>query len=620
MGVSRVTTQAPAAWGTKATLGGRLWPLNAAESAIALTAANIDQTVSDQISFNVLRYKARGDGVTDDTAAFQNAMNAAAKVGGRVMIPHLPAAVQTQYLINSVLNIPAGITIEASDGVVIVSGITNANQQVFNATSTLGATNALTADAFRGNQTISVTNSVAVGTLIRIRTNQFKFATSGRNQELNVVIGVTGVGPFTLTLRHRLIRDYAVANTAEILPATTPITNVVIKNVHIQIPTGKDGGGFYFESAYDIRLVDCDVQGSNGQPAYQCWRAAYVHALRCNARDGQNMATPGLGYGVNMAESSHNCTFESCTFSNVRENAVASNAKHCHFIDCTATNGFDNGFNSHGEGSEDCDFVGCKSLYSKSKGFVVANTSAQDQRIRFINCQSFYSGYTGFFLIGSAGVQHADVQVINCDVRDSGNNTALSRAVDAENMLRLKIRGLRVSDLNGNNDRGMLFVSCVDTLLDDIDLQSITNTFPIGHDTCTNLELRNSRFAAFGANEFCHSQGTASTGVWIHHCRTDQDVIPTLNTGDRLDSIQFPTIKLRAAGVNSVANAAVITHGMGVAPDGVIAISQVAVRTVAVRNITSTQFEVDINVANTGTADAVAQNIMWWAWKGPVTE
>lgn len=620
MGVSRLTTQSPSAWGTKTTLGGRLWPLNAAETAAALTGANIDQTVSDQIAFSVLRYKAKGDGVTDDTTAFQNAMNAAAKVGGKVVIPHLPGAAQTLYLINSVLNVPGGITVEASDGVIILSGITNAAQQVFNCTSTLGATNAMTADAFRGGQTISVTNTVAVGTLIRIRTNQFKFATSGRNQELNVVVGVSGAGPFTLTLRHRLIRDYAVANTAEILPATTPVTNVVFRNVHVLIPTGKDGGGFYFESAYDIRLTDCDVQGPNGQPAYQCWRAAYVRAIRCNARDGQNMNTVGSGYGVNMAESSHNCTFESCEFNNVRENAVASNAKHCYFINCTSTNGFDNGFNSHGEGSEDCDFIGCKSLYAKSKGFAVANTSAQDQRIRFINCQSFYSGYTGFFLIGSAGVQHADVQIVNCDVRDSGIITALSRGIDAEFMLRLKIRGLRISDLNGNNDSGALFISCTDTLVDDLDVQNITNTFPIRHDTCTNLEIRNSRFASFGANEFCHSQGTASTGLWLHHNRTDQDVIPTLNAGDRLDSIQFPTIKLRAAGVSNVADGALINHGMGLTPDGVIAISQTAVRTVNTKNFTGTQFQVNINVANTGVADAVAQNIMWWAWKGPVTE
>ena len=56
--------------------------------------------------FEVRSYKAKGDGVTDDTAAIQAAMDAAAKTGGVVRMP--PA----KYLVKGSLRVPEGVSVE----------------------------------------------------------------------------------------------------------------------------------------------------------------------------------------------------------------------------------------------------------------------------------------------------------------------------------------------------------------------------------------------------------------------------------------------------------------------------------------------------------------------------
>lgn len=57
---------------------------------------------------NVRTHGAKGDGVTDDTAAIQAAMNEAAKAGGIVSIP------SGKYLVKGSLNVPAGVQVRGA--------------------------------------------------------------------------------------------------------------------------------------------------------------------------------------------------------------------------------------------------------------------------------------------------------------------------------------------------------------------------------------------------------------------------------------------------------------------------------------------------------------------------
>ncbi|MCL6627968.1 MAG: hypothetical protein K6U00_00025 [Armatimonadetes bacterium] len=71
---------------------------------ITSTCANVLAQQPSQV--NVRDFGAKGDGVTDDTAAFQRALEAMAEKGGTVFVPI------GNYLIKSHLNIPANVTLE----------------------------------------------------------------------------------------------------------------------------------------------------------------------------------------------------------------------------------------------------------------------------------------------------------------------------------------------------------------------------------------------------------------------------------------------------------------------------------------------------------------------------
>ncbi len=60
----------------------------------------------DDFALNVRQFGAKGDGVTDDTAAFQAAMDSLGEAGGIVLVP------VGNYLIKGHLDVPACVTLE----------------------------------------------------------------------------------------------------------------------------------------------------------------------------------------------------------------------------------------------------------------------------------------------------------------------------------------------------------------------------------------------------------------------------------------------------------------------------------------------------------------------------
>jgi hypothetical protein len=72
---------------------------------------NAEHAITDPESLNVKDYGAKGNGTTDDTAAIQEALNAAAVVGGSCSTVYFPPGI---YKITSALIIPGNITLQGN--------------------------------------------------------------------------------------------------------------------------------------------------------------------------------------------------------------------------------------------------------------------------------------------------------------------------------------------------------------------------------------------------------------------------------------------------------------------------------------------------------------------------
>lgn len=177
---------------TTAQVGAALYPRTAGEIAAVVTPTNYAYPVCD-----VRRYGAVGDGSTDDTSAFSNALLAAAQIDGEVFVP----AKNAYYKITSALTVPSGITVRgegygsrvvqatADTAAFDLASTTNASLRNLRISSTATSTSTLykavgltgstgaTVDGcwFDGwaNFCVEVSNNTATTTGFRITNNRF---------------------------------------------------------------------------------------------------------------------------------------------------------------------------------------------------------------------------------------------------------------------------------------------------------------------------------------------------------------------------------------------------------------------------------------------------------------
>jgi hypothetical protein len=593
---------------TQSQIGQLIYPQSTAETTAAKTP-----TAYNKAYIDVSRFGATGDGTTDDTTAIANALAVAAVHLGHVHFPSLNRNGRTVYVTGKQA-VAAGVYVTADTGVSIQSNITVAADHVFECISTLGSATALTANAAPRDTSVAVTSAagLSAGMVVIIRDANYKYGTTGRNMELNEIDNIASL---TVTLKNRLLGTYTTASTAELVPITTACRDIVFENVRVDIPSGKDGGSFYFQEAYDCRVVNCISHGQKGQPGVQTWRSAHIRVDGGEYSDGQSQSTPGYGYGISFGEASHHCEAHNVLFQNVRECSVGGNARYCGFVNCVSISSYDNSFNAHAMGAEDCYFVDCRSYFARSKGFYAggATSQAPDKRIRFIGCQSHYSGYMGFWADGASGVESQDIEFLNCKAFHFGDDTATSYGFYLFRSTRPRVIGCNVDGDGETNARALIKAEiCTDAVIRSNTCRSATSGWGIIHANCTGVTIEDNTIGNIGSAQGVHAESTASTAVYARRNKVDNDTAFTKNTGDIHEFNEFNTKRQYNKGANaSTTDGATITHGLISTPSSVRCTSTVSGEFVSVTAVGATTFTVAIK-KHDNTA-GTSQTVYWEA-------
>lgn len=576
----------------------------------AESTAGVTPTQFAYQTIDVTRMGAVGDGATDNTTALQNILNVAKTGRIRVHFPSQSRNGQTVY-VTAPLNVYEGTFVTADPDVIIQSSNTNANLQIFQCISTYGTGVPLSTNANAAALTVTTASNTGLSAnqVVSI-SDSASLVTGVPNLELNEILSISGVGPYTITLKQALIGSYTTVNSAVITPQTVSARDIHFERVRCNIPSGKDGGAFYFQDAYNCSVRFCESSGQKGQPGVQVWRSAYVKVIGGVYRDGQSLSTPGYGYGCSFGQQTMCCFALGVEFRNIRENAVSLGSRWCGFIDCVSYSPYDNGFNAHATGSFDCFFIRCQTVGAggpSTKGFYCGGSTAADTRVQFIDCVAQNVSYFGFWVdTGAVDVHLINPKAINCVL-----SNASSYPIYIDTVTRPRVVNGYV-DANGvtNARATMKLNACTDAVVHGGTYRGATSGWGIIHANCTGIQIDDCLIGNIGSSQGVQAEGTPSTKVFVRRNKVDNDVVFTKNAGDVHEFNEYNTKRQNNRGATAtVADGGTITHNCVTTPYAVRATGSIASQFVSVTAIGATTFTVAIKTDAGGAGSS--QTIYW---------
>jgi hypothetical protein len=403
-----------------------------AASSVARTAlAKMRDVVS------VKDFGAVGDGVNDDTAEIQAAVNAAATVT-------IPAGT---YLISSTISVPSGTTVILDENAVIdmsaASGIV-----AFRSQGTFGTAYNLTANTTSFGTTITVSTSdsanFAAGDWVQVFSTEV-FDPGWTDSPFGEIAHVDSVntGTGVLTLSAPLAGGtYKTANTAQVRKCNfTSNVNVI-------------GGQFLGanNAAVNNTAVRFDV-------AFNCVvdgiRARYCNGNTINIRSGlfctvrnvliEDVIDVSNGYGVNFTDTCQDCTVVDSSFLRTRHSVTntGSDKGQCRRLTYQNLKSWDtintgDDFDTHANAT-DVLFVNCISYGATGSSFNIECQSAQ-----VIGCAAFSPALNGLTFTTHSTVNQS--QFLADGFRSIGGNRGISVSNGSSFVSASSTKAIRISN------------------------------------------------------------------------------------------------------------------------------------------------------------------------------
>lgn len=364
------------------------------QTGVGAVARNVSAKLNEFIS--VKDFGAVGDGVADDTAAIQAAINALPEYSSL----HFPRG---DYYITSSLVCTKAINF-ISDGSASIVGNVNQLLTISPAPKVLQTT--LDGSVLKGTQSIVLASVTGVvpGQFLVITDPQTAWPYDpGANGYVGELNEVTAVNPATrtVTVRMPLSSPY---NTAIPVEVWNPLNGIVIKNLGFvrKSTVSNSNTGVNAILCNDLLVDGCTFKGF-GAAGLSLGACANCRVNACGFVNGYYYGI-GLGYGV-YTSGSLNCCISGCYSSKCRRAVDFSGlypSRNCICVGCVAIGGAGaiiddlSGFGTHGT-AEDCQFVGCHASNLKT-AFLI-----RGGRILVSSCSA---NTTSYFAVMESGTNH----------------------------------------------------------------------------------------------------------------------------------------------------------------------------------------------------------------------
>ena len=341
---------------------------------------------------DVRRYGATGDGVTDDSASIQTAVNASLNV-------YFPAG---NYLVRKKIDLRTGSSLIA-DGTATLR--TDGTSYILSAVGKIGSRRRLRGNVKRG--TIRISAASTTGSSYKSAGGYFLQSDKlplghaiHRSGELGVV---SSVNRDEIIVSGSVLAEYLIADKAMAAPVTF-VENISIRGLRLtndtytNDPTKVTSALIYLEFVKDFRVSECAIQKNNsaGINAFNSLNGVISNNTIGELRDGR----PGiLGYGVQIGYSSQNITVSGNTFSECRHAVTTGTGTKA---SRTPNYGVSRGLAIVGNSISNCTSAGLDT-HEDSDGVTISSNTVIACRPVGIHVRSYRSSICGNTITACAG-------------------------------------------------------------------------------------------------------------------------------------------------------------------------------------------------------------------------
>lgn len=274
----------------------------------------LDSSVQE---YNVQDFGATGDGVTDDTSAIQDAIDAIDSNGGGVL--YFPegtyiVSVHEEYPTPQI-NLCSNLVMRGIKGLSWIDfSDVGGHFYAFAGEGSIGSAISLTSNASKGDDTLSLdTSSLSADDYLLIYSDTVRTPRPQYAGEIKRIASIDDGS--TLTLDHQLDDDYVTSDSAAVKKITL-IENVTIRDLSFRGTEAVEwiDNAFWFRYGKNINLRDCHFEHMGGRAVYAD-STIDSSVIGCEIHDSEGT---GYGYGIMLSEASQDWVINDNVADNVK--------------------------------------------------------------------------------------------------------------------------------------------------------------------------------------------------------------------------------------------------------------------------------------------------------------
>lgn len=522
-------------------------------------------------------YGAKGDGITDDSTAINNAINFVANQsfgsssGGCVLLP------TGTYKCNSSINLKSNVKLIGTN-VTLDFSTSGANGVVCSSVSNIEL------------HSISVTSDP----------NHYGvYLTGTSNAKLNNVNTTGGY------------YGCAIQNSS---------SNVIVENSSFNNAGSASGTGLQVYQSSNIFISKCKAN-NNYSHGFVLWNADYVSIVQCQANNNGNTAN-NFGGGIVVSLGVTHCVVDACLMlGNVFAGLDLDMQQNQAPLNTDSYSIFSNNIIKDTQSTTGCGIflqygnycnLDNNLIYNCGYGIQLKNSNHAN-----INNNKIYNAsYRGIYLTSTSGTNNVYNNVTANEINGGATVVNASSSMTLNNQNNVIVSGniFSSSTYEGISMSGCNYVKFTGNILDNMCITASSYPYTIYIGTSNNINISENVINSASGSNYCIGVDGSSTVVIVRNNNIygsytylfSSGYRPTVYTGNYIKG--NPTDAEGTASIAASGTTVVVNHGLSTTPTNIVITPQGNLGNVWVSSITSTQFTINCSVA-----PASATTVSWQA-------